>query len=184
MLVNEGTASASEIVAGALKDRDRAVIIGTTTYGKGSVQEIVPLPDTSALKFTTAAYLTPDGDNINGKGIDPDVRVDAEPEEQYRRAVEILRGHRAVRDRRTRLAVAQKQSAGKESSGKKLITMNRKARHDYEIEDTFEAGLALVGTEVKSCRAGKANLADSYAIVQRRRGVAPPGSHSTLFTRK
>ena len=92
VLVNEGTASASEIVAGALKDRDRAVIIGTTTYGKGSVQEIVPLPDTSALKFTTAAYLTPDGDNINGKGIDPDVRVDAEPEEQYRRAVEILQG--------------------------------------------------------------------------------------------
>jgi len=92
VLVNEGTASASEIVAGALKDRDRAVIIGTTTYGKGSVQEIIPLPDTSALKFTTAAYLTPDGDNINGKGIDPDVRVDAEPEVQYERAVEILQG--------------------------------------------------------------------------------------------
>ena len=62
--------------------------------------------------------------------------------------------------------MTQKQSAGKESSGKKLITMNRKARHDYEIEDTFEAGLALVGTEVKSCRAGKANLVDSYAIVR------------------
>ena len=92
VLVNEGTASASEIVAGALKDRDRAVIIGTTTYGKGSVQEIIPLPDTSALKFTTAAYLTPDGNNINGEGIDPDVRVDAAPDVQYERAVEILKG--------------------------------------------------------------------------------------------
>jgi carboxyl-terminal processing protease len=92
VLVNEGTASASEIVAGALKDRDRAVIIGTTTYGKGSVQEIIPLPDTSALKFTTAAYLTPDGNNINGQGIDPDVRVDAPPDVQYDRAVEILKG--------------------------------------------------------------------------------------------
>ena len=92
VLVNEGTASASEIVAGALKDRDRAVIIGTTTYGKGSVQEIIPLPDTSALKFTTAAYLTPDGNNINGEGIDPDVRVDAAPEVQYERAVDILKG--------------------------------------------------------------------------------------------
>ncbi|MGH2755079.1 MAG: S41 family peptidase [Actinomycetota bacterium] len=92
VLVNEGTASASEIVAGALKDRDRAVIIGTTTYGKGSVQEIIPLPDTSALKFTTAAYLTPDGDDINGEGIDPDVRVDASPDVQYQRAVDILKG--------------------------------------------------------------------------------------------
>jgi carboxyl-terminal processing protease len=92
VLVNEGTASASEIVAGALKDRDRAVIIGTTTYGKGSVQEIVPLPDTSALKFTTAAYLTPDGENIDGHGIDPDVRVDAAPDVQFDRAVEILQG--------------------------------------------------------------------------------------------
>ena len=92
VLVDEGTASASEIVAGALKDRDRAVIIGTTTYGKGSVQEIIPLPDTSALKFTTAAYLTPDGNNIDGKGIDPDVRVDAAPDVQFQRAVEILEG--------------------------------------------------------------------------------------------
>ena len=56
--------------------------------------------------------------------------------------------------------------AENKSSGRKLITQNRKARHEYEIEDTVEAGLALVGTEVKSCRAGKANLADSYAVVR------------------
>ena len=56
--------------------------------------------------------------------------------------------------------------AEKTTSGKKLIAQNRKARHEYEIEDTVEAGLALVGTEVKSCREGKANLADSYAIVK------------------
>ncbi|MGI8407662.1 MAG: S41 family peptidase [Actinomycetota bacterium] len=92
VLVNEGTASASEIVAGALQDRDRAVLIGTTTYGKGSVQEIIPLPDASAVKFTTAAYLTPDGRNINGKGISPDVEVDAAPDVQFDRAVEVLQG--------------------------------------------------------------------------------------------
>ena len=56
--------------------------------------------------------------------------------------------------------------ADQKASGKKLITQNRKARHEYEIEDTVEAGLALVGTEVKSCRDGKANLVDSYAIVK------------------
>jgi carboxyl-terminal processing protease len=92
VLVNEGTASASEIVAGALQDRERAVVIGTTTYGKGSVQEVVPLTDSSALKLTIAAYLTPDGHNINGRGIDPDVEVDDIASIQRARAVEILRG--------------------------------------------------------------------------------------------
>ena len=92
VLVNEGTASASEIVAGALQDRDRAIVVGTTTFGKGSVQEVIPLLDASALKLTTAAYLTPEGRNINGKGIDPDVQVDAEPVVQRQRAIEILKG--------------------------------------------------------------------------------------------
>ena len=92
VLVNEGTASASEIVAGALQDRDRAVLIGSKTYGKGSVQEVIPLPDRSALKFTTAAYYTPDGHNINGRGIQPDVKVDDDPDVQFDRAVEILQG--------------------------------------------------------------------------------------------
>ena len=92
VLVNEGTASASEIVAGALQDRDRAILVGSTTFGKGSVQEVFPLGDASALKFTTGAYETPAGRDINGKGIEPDVEVDAEPIVQKSRAIEILRG--------------------------------------------------------------------------------------------
>jgi carboxyl-terminal processing protease len=92
VLVNEGTASASEIVAGALQDRDRGIVVGTTTYGKGSVQEIVPLADASALKLTTAAYLTPSGRNINGSGIEPDIKVDAGRAAQKARAVQILQG--------------------------------------------------------------------------------------------
>jgi carboxyl-terminal processing protease len=92
VLVNEGTASASEIVAGALQDRERAVLIGTTTYGKGAVQEIIPLIDSSALKLTTAAYLTPNGRDINGEGIEPDVVVDEGYAAQRARATEILQG--------------------------------------------------------------------------------------------
>jgi carboxyl-terminal processing protease len=91
VLVNEGTASASEIVAGALQDRERAIVVGTTTYGKGSVQEITPLVDGSAMKLTTAAYLTPDGRNIDGRGIEPDVEVDGIAA-QRQRAIEILEG--------------------------------------------------------------------------------------------
>ena len=92
VLVNEGTASASEIVAGALQDRDRAVLVGSTTYGKGLVQQVFPLGDASALKFTTGAYFTPSGRNINGKGIQPDVEVHAPPAMQKRRAIQILKG--------------------------------------------------------------------------------------------
>jgi carboxyl-terminal processing protease len=92
VLVDEGTASASEIVAGALQDSERAVLVGETTYGKGSVQEIVPLLDASAIKLTTASYLTPDGRNINGQGIEPDVEEDDVPHIQLARAIEILKG--------------------------------------------------------------------------------------------
>jgi carboxyl-terminal processing protease len=75
VLVNGYSASASEIVTGALKDHDRATVIGTTTFGKGLVQSIVDLGNGAALKLTIAVYLTPDGTNINKKGITPDIVV-------------------------------------------------------------------------------------------------------------
>src|SRR5690606_9589906 len=76
VLVNGGSASASEIVAGALQDHKRAVVMGTQTFGKGSVQTILPMNNGTAIKLTTARYFTPEGRSIQAKGIEPDVVVE------------------------------------------------------------------------------------------------------------
>jgi carboxyl-terminal processing protease len=79
VLVDEFSASASEIVAGAMKDTDRGTLVGTKTFGKGLVQSVLSLSNGGALKVTTAVYFTPDGSNINKKGIDPDVEMPDDP---------------------------------------------------------------------------------------------------------
>ena len=75
VLINSGSASASEIVAGALKDHKRAILLGTRTFGKGSVQSVIPVSNTAAIRLTTARYYTPSGESIQGKGITPDIEV-------------------------------------------------------------------------------------------------------------
>ena len=99
VLINQGSASASEIVAGALKEHGVATVIGETTFGKGSVQELVELPDGSSLKVTIARWLTPDGTSISAGGLEPNIEIKMTPEQrlagedpQLEAAIEYLQG--------------------------------------------------------------------------------------------
>jgi carboxyl-terminal processing protease len=94
VLVNTSTASAAEVVTAALQDRNRAVVVGSRTYGKGSVQEPSLLSDGSALELTVGRYLTPAGRSLDGVGVEPDVLVQAQssPDVAERRAIEVLTG--------------------------------------------------------------------------------------------
>src|SRR6202048_307865 len=95
VLVNEGSASGAEIVCGALKDLHRAIVIGETTFGKGSVQNVLQLPDGSALRFTTAKYYTPSKQVIHGNGVTPNIRVPMSAEQE--RALFVSRSGEALK---------------------------------------------------------------------------------------
>jgi carboxyl-terminal processing protease len=92
VLVDQASASGSEVLAGALQDHKRAVIAGTTTYGKGSVNELYDLTDGSGIYLTTARWLTPNGRLIEGQGIEPDIKLDLEEEDAIQWAIDYLTG--------------------------------------------------------------------------------------------
>jgi carboxyl-terminal processing protease len=97
VLINGGSASASEIVAGALQDHQRATILGTRSFGKGSVQTIIPLGSNGALRLTTARYYTPSGHSIQAKGIEPEVVVEEELPPDLKKAAENVEGEVSLR---------------------------------------------------------------------------------------
>ena len=99
VLINEGSASASEIVAGALQDRKRALLVGKKSFGKGSVQTLFNLPDGAGMYVTIARYHTPSGKVIDHVGLVPDVKVDGEPLRDLKKDKQVQKGLEVLRSR-------------------------------------------------------------------------------------
>ena len=139
VLINQGSASASEIVAGALQDHKRAIIMGTKSFGKGSVQTILPSGENVALKLTTAKYYTPLGRSIQKTGIDPDILVE---QFELKKLPESESSSRKEADLRGAIDNEQnstKNDKDKESSKQKVDDSS----NDYQLSRAFDLILAL-----------------------------------------
>ena len=140
VLINEGSASASEIVAGALQDYGRGLVVGTRSFGKGSVQTLLPISDTRAIKLTTARYFTPNGQAIQAKGIEPDIYVERarineiQPRDLYTTEAD-LDGH---------LASGDQQELNAEARRKAKIATTDILKRDNQLFDALTAAKTVL----------------------------------------
>ncbi|MDD2702264.1 MAG: S41 family peptidase [Sideroxydans sp.] len=143
VLVNGGSASASEIVAGALQDHKRAVILGTQTFGKGSVQTILPLGNNTAIKLTTARYYTPSGRSIQAKGIEPDIVVEDPATATFDRTLRLREADLDNHLSNSQLKPGedarhpQRKASDKEEAGEKSEIAEFGAKNDYQLNQAL-----------------------------------------------
>ena len=136
VLINQGSASASEIVAGALQDHKRAIIMGTKSFGKGSVQTILPSGENVAIKLTTARYYTPSGKSIQKTGIDPDILVEQSE-------VKPIQDTQSRKESDLRGAMKNDQNNSKETNNKKVNEDQNNESVDYQLARAIDLILAL-----------------------------------------
>ncbi len=153
-LVNEWSASASELLVGALQDNKRATVVGATTFGKGSVQSIVPLPNGAGLKLTTARYYTPSGHAIQADGIHPDVVIEAGPDERAD-APKIMRerdlpGHLKAEAPETRRAPTVVMDAGVHDAPGPTIPREVPVDPSTSPDVVLRAGYELLKAKIKA----------------------------------
>jgi len=153
VLINRGSASASEILSGALQDWNRAIIVGTRSFGKGSVQTIIPLSDNSALRLTTAQYMTPKGRKIHGVGIDPDINLEEQTPSSFTLSL-FDKGYfeefatRYLKEHPEGPAKNQKEESQKVSESDIKVFFKKSA--DDKMLDDFKEMLDGKGVEVKA----------------------------------
>ena len=154
VLINSGSASASEIVAGALKDHSRAIIIGTRSFGKGSVQSIIPLAGNGAMRLTTARYYTPSGVSIQAKGIEPDILVEAGITEIKKDANKGTREEdlRGALDNKNKSSKTIKSDNKDDKDDKKIVlTPIEKLKQDNQVSRAIDLirGINLFSNKIK-----------------------------------
>jgi len=144
ILVNRGSASASEIMAGAIKDNKRGLLVGVPTFGKGSVQTVIPLKDKSALRITTASYFTPSGKNLRDKGVDPDIYVKYYKEEKKKKGkkesqkklkifAELEKQEEEIKDIEKEKVKSKKEKVEGEEPDKEKIEKQDKWKYDSQL---------------------------------------------------